>query len=827
MKRIALPCLLALAACGGGDSACDVQDGLADSWQLNESGVTVDVARSPFGFAITNNDGTTVLSTLDGGDADGFAAVAWTTGTAGYDEFFSPGYTAFFSSLDPWHDAFEVIGAEQEGQQLTLTLRETDVAGDACATPVTVVLALRAGALRVTAEVDGDTPRAWATGFGSDADEGFLGFGERFNRTDQRGVDVFSWAEEGGTGLGEGTEAGPDNPHPSGQAMTYYPVPFFLSTKGYGFWMDTSWRSEFNLATTRTDAWRGWHVGPTLAYEIYVPPTLSDPFPAQIIGEFTETTGRPRLPPTWALGPRRRINIGDVQAGVPEIQRMRDLDLAITAVDDAMHFYPSAGHLGDEAQIAAWNQAAADLGYRVNGYYNSFINRDPASPIAEWAAEGEAAGYYVQRADGSYPDLWILTGGTTPDLFLVDFTNPDATAWYQSSFAWAEDLGYDGWMYDFAEYMPWDALGYDGRSGEELHNLYPVQYAKAFFDSGSDALAFMRSGYTGSSAYVPMAWSGDPSASFEDSDGLPSVVRAAINIGISGVPNWASDIGGFHCQRDGAQAADAELLIRWIQAGSMTVGMQDQDACVGSDSSLKASMWNSPEVMAAWAEYARLHTRLFPYLWELTTQASMYGVPPVRHLFLEHWDQPELRAIDDAYYLGPALLVAPVVERGATSRTLRLPRGTYLDWRNQTLILDGDEVTLDAPLDQLPLLLRSGYLVTMLDPTIDTLAEESSDEIVGLDDVADVYDVVGLLTDADALGIDCQATRLGLVEAPALTEAASEAELATCDGCYLLEDLGELQRLRVSSTAETITAGGVVLTNSSTRRLRWDLYLPD
>ncbi|HTM19716.1 MAG TPA: TIM-barrel domain-containing protein, partial [Kofleriaceae bacterium] len=725
--------LAVLAACGGGTD-------LPDGWTLADDGITVDVRREPFGYTVRNRDGDAVLTTVDGGAGDGFAAAAWTTGTAGYDTFFSPGYGVFYPTLDPWRDGLQVTDATERDGAIDFTLRAPD--DDA---RVHLTLAVRAGALRVTGALDGDAPpRAWAAGFAAADGEGFLGFGERFNRTDQRGIDVFSWTEEGGLGGGEGTEPGVENPFPSGQAMTYYPVPFTISTAGYGFWLDTTWRSEFNLDTARAGAWRAWHVGPELAYEVYVPRTAAaGPWTYDLIDQFTAATGRPALPPDWAFGPRRRVNIGDTQNGVPEIQRMRELDLAVSSVDDAMHFYPSAGHLGQEDTITAWIAQSEALGAKVNGYYNSFVNRDPASPIAPWADEGVAGDYFLRLGDGTYPDLWIITGGTTPDLYLVDFTNPEATAWYQSSFAWAEGLGYAGWMYDFGEYVPWDALAADGTSGEELHNLYPVLYARAFHDAGGE-FAFMRSGYTGSSAYVPMAWSGDPAASFESPDGLPSVVRAAINLGVSGVPNWASDIGGFHCQQDGYQAADGELLARWIEAGSMTTGMQDQDACVGSDSSLKASIWSSADAQAAWARYARLHTRLFPYLHALAEEASRSGAPLVRHVFLEHPDRADLAGVDDAYYLGPALLVAPVITRGATTRDVDLPAGSYLDWDAQTLIDGGGPVTVAAPLDTLPLLLRAGYLVPLLDPTIDTLFDGAVPGVVGPSAVADVYDVTGV-----------------------------------------------------------------------------------
>jgi alpha-glucosidase (family GH31 glycosyl hydrolase) len=132
--------------------------------------------------------------------------------------------------------------------------------------------------------------------------------------------------------------------------MAYYPVPFFVSTKGYGFWLDTTWRSQFEFATggdERDDAWRVWHVGPKLAYEIYTPiPDDPRPWPYHVIDGFTAATGRPMVPPAWAYGPRRRMGPGDMQNGVTEDRAMRDLDLAITAVDDALHFYPNGSHVG-------------------------------------------------------------------------------------------------------------------------------------------------------------------------------------------------------------------------------------------------------------------------------------------------------------------------------------------------------------------------------------------------------------------------------------------------------------------------------------------------
>lgn len=527
--------------------------------------------------------------------------------------------------------------------------------------------------------------------------------------------------------------------------------------------------------------------------------------------------------------------------GVPEIQAMRDLDLAITGVDDSVHFLPKGSHVGIEDELRAWVTEGHRLGYKMNCYYNSLVASDTSvTHIPDTLAEGLAQGYFLKDASGE-PSTVELISGSYLTVLQVDFTNPEATAWYQGLLDWATDLGYDGFMYDFGEYVQPDTLAANGMTGEELHNLYPVLYQKAAFDHfeaspiAGEWLTFARSGYTGASQYSPMVWSGDPAGSFDDADGLPSMPRAGINLGISGVPNWGGDIGGFHCVADGAAAADGELMTRWIQQGAMSPNMQDQNACsFAMDGGEKASIWTSADAMTAWARYARLHTRLFPYVFALAHEAHRTGAPIMRHVFLEHPDRVDLAGVDDVYYYGPSILVAPVVARGATTKELELPAGHYLDWQREVLVEGGATVTLPAPLDTLPLLLRDGSLVPMLDPTIDTLAEATDPSVVTPADVADVYDVVGFVsTDMGAASFAlADGSELSLALSGAftptagMTEASAEAELSTCSACYRVDDLGGgLSRVRVSSTESALSAGGLSLTNGSGRRVRWDLYL--
>jgi alpha-D-xyloside xylohydrolase len=325
------------------------------------------------------------------------------------------------------------------------------------------------------------------------------------------------------------------------------------------------------------------------------------------------------------------------------------------------------------------------------------------------------------------------------------------------------------------------------------------------------------------------------------------MVRGGVNMGIAGVPHWGGDIGGFHCVVDGFAAANGELLTRWIEQGSMTSNMQDQNACSGAlDTGVKASIWNSTDAQHAWGEYARLHTRLFPYLYSLAYDAHRTGAPTMRHLFLEHPDRPELASTDDEYYFGPGLLVAPVVQRNARMRNVTFPPGRFFDWRDGRLYEGGQTVMVDAPLDKLPLFLRDGYIVPLLDASIDTLDDtETNPDVVGPRDVADVFDVVGLVsapggpTDGGVAGTVAtfalwDRTQLsarwagGFAVPSGFTEATDANDLATCTACYRRDAVPgatNVTRVRISATAASVDAGGLHLTYDGSRRIRWDLYL--
>src|SRR5262249_35210206 len=158
-------------------------------------------------------------------------------------------------------------------------------------------------------------------------------------------------------------------------------------------------------------------------------------------------------------------------------------------------------------------------------------------------------GFFALADDGSVAQTEFISG-EFQTLAELDLTKPEAVAWFQDLLRRTLALGYDGWMHDFGEYTRRTWKFADGRRGDEVHNIFPVLSAKAAYDLLSkerpnDFLFFVRSGYTGTQQYVPAVWSGDPEATFDETQGLPAMLRGGINLGMVGVPLWTSDVTGF------------------------------------------------------------------------------------------------------------------------------------------------------------------------------------------------------------------------------------------------------------------------------------------
>ena len=734
----------------------------------------------------------------------------------------------------PWLHAKTVAAVTHTETSATIQLFDPS-------TPdVTITLAVEVRGAEVAVEATVDDPRKNAAAkslnivgqsFDLDADEQFVGLGEREAGTSHRGRRYQCWTEEGGIGGGERAAPSATNPAPNGPGMTHLPIPFVISSHGYGLWMETTYRTEFDLGASDKYRWRITAEEPRLKYRVFVHDD-----PRATLAAFTARVGRAELPAPWVFGPRRRVDPGSMVNGVPEEEALRTRGVPTTMIDDTTHFLPNASQRGREEALAAWTTRLHALGYKAIGYFNGHVSLE-VPEAASLLAEGRARDVFVHLDDGREFDTFMVSGGSGR-VATIDFTNPAATAWYQEKLQGALDLGYDGWMLDFGEYLPQHARMHDGKTGFEAHNLYPLLLQHATYDylrrvRGNDFMIFTRSGYTGTQATTSLAWSGDPSASFDDARGLPAQVRSGIGAGLSGIPFWGSDISGFTCLND--PPADKEVYLRWAEFGALSSDMHDENACAGATGGGKKwTLWSDDETVAVYGAYARLHTRLFPYIYSAAQEATLTGMPVIRHPLLMSPREPEAWETTHEYWFGPSLYVAPVVRRGATTREFWLPPGVWFDWWTGDAVSGGARMMRDAPLGIIPLYQRAGSIIAMLSSDVQTLAPSTDPSVIDMRARTDVLDARVALASSAAFatttlvdGATLSASfGAGTFAAPTdSVQAVNEEDLASCSRCWRTDQVSKSTvRVRVTATGD-VNAGALTLHAPTTLRVRWDIMI--
>ena len=642
-----------------------------------------------------------------------------------------------FRSAGLWRHATEVLSSTRVRGGYGATLATEDPAR----TIAIRITRVSAGVIRLNAELVGPAAGVDAVGIGFRARPGerYLGFGERSNAVDQRGNVVESYVAEGAFQ----PEERPFVPNIFVPAWgfrarddaTYFPMPWLLSSAGYGVLVDDTRSSYFRLGTDRADAWSLEVTGAPegTAEAATAPPTTSltlrffaGPRPAGVLRRLTRATGRQPPPEPWYLGPWFQ-RTGDDE--VADAAALRRADAPVSVYQTYLHYLPCGDQQGIEAEQPQRTARLHRLGYAVTTYFN------PMVCVSYSAAYGpaEAAGALTTTATGA-PYVYRYNEFTVSQF---DFSSSAGRGQYTGLLAEAAGDGYDGWMEDFGEYTPLDSRSADGTDGHDMHNLYPRLYHCAAWDWAKrqrrPLLRYIRSGWTGAARCAPVVWNGDPTTDW-GFDGLRSAVQNGLSAGLSGIGIWGSDIGGFFAL--GARRLTPELLTRWVQLGAVSPAMRTQANGFQLPEKDRAQV-TDPDQIANWRRYTKLHTQLYPYLRAAAAGYRRSGLPVMRHLALAYPADPRATVREDEFLFGPDLLAAPVLEPGARRRALYLPRGRWVDlWRSLDYVArDGSlrlrrarllagrrGVTLPAPLEELPLLARAGALIALLSPDVDTLA---------------------------------------------------------------------------------------------------------
>lgn len=550
--------------------------------------------------------------------------------------------------------------------------------------------------------------RYWLT-FVTNPKEHIYGCGETYSELDLKGQNVRIWvAEHQNTGriskkiikeklLGKH----PDKKLSFDKYESYYAQPTFVSSDKYYVHCDINAYSEFDF----TDA------GKITLYFQEPPVIITDSGQdfAEVSRKLTGLLGRQKALPDWLydgviLGIQEGTDVVDAkikkakEAGVPVVgvwcqdwSGCRRTGFGYQVMwnwEWDQELYP-----GLDKKIAEWKEE----GVRFLGYINPFIAIE--KDLYAYASEH---GYCVRDREGKD---YLVTITTFPAA-MVDFTNPEAYEWYKGLIK--ENmigLGMGGWMADFGEYLPIDAVLYSGEDPAIIHNQWPAIWAKmnqeAVAECGKEGQVFFftRAGHTGTIAHSHMMWTGDQHVDWSIDDGLPAVIPATLSLAMSGYGIAHSDVGGYttimHMRRS------KELLLRWEEMNVFSPLFRTHE---GNQPVNNVQFDDDEELLAQLAKCGRMHVALKDYLKGLVTEEISDGTPVMRPLFY-HYDEAEAYTEKTEYLLGRDLLVAPVYEEGAKSRTIYLPSDGWVD------IFDGKEyagghMIVEAPIGKPPVFVR-------------------------------------------------------------------------------------------------------------------------
>ncbi len=494
-------------------------------------------------------------------------------------------------------------------------------------------------------------------------------------------------------------------------------IPFLLSSRGYGLLWNSPAVGRVELAANGTR----WVADSARQIDYWVTAGT----PAEILRRYADATGHVPELPGWASGywqsKLRYRNSGELLAAAREFAR-RGLPLSVIVID-----YFHWTHLGDwKFDPAEWPDPAAMAAELREMGVKLMVSVWPSvSPVSEnFAAlrdEGLLIGTeYGPAAQATWPDKGIAA---PVGVSFYDATNPRARefVWGRVRDNYLRPYGIDVWWLDACEpeLRPGfqQNLRYHAGPGLEVGNMYPRENARTFFEGMAEeglppTVSLVRSAWAGSQRYGAALWSGDIPATFAS---LRAQIRAGLNVAVSGIPWWTTDIGGFH-GGDPLDPEYRELMVRWFQYGALCPlfrlhGNREPVMPFGLDQTGGPNEpWSyGDEAYEHIKSALLLRERLRPYVMTLMRAAHAEGMPPMRPLFVDFPLDAAAWAVCDQYMFGPDLLVAPVADHGARQRHVYLPAGAaWADAWTGEAHAGGEEASVAAPLGRIPLFLRDG-----------------------------------------------------------------------------------------------------------------------
>jgi len=476
------------------------------------------------------------------------------------------------------------------------------------------------------------------------------------------------------------------------------PIQFVIGTSGWAMFVHHPW-GAFDL-TGKEGRVQPADPQAALPLDVFV---IAAEEPQSVMRHYAEITGYPEMPPLWSLGYQQsHRTLGTPEEILHEAKIFREKKMPC----DAMIY------LGTDFCPNGWNTHNGEFTWNERAF------PDPPRAIQELHADNFKVVLHIvvegRRFHGAVKDPCTAPGqptGRTPD---GRWPDEREVSCYWPAHKPLLDLGLDGWWPDQGD-------GYDAPSRLARNRMYFE--GTQMYRPNERVYALHRNAYAGMQRYAAFLWSGDVQSTWET---LKTHIPVAINTGLSGIPYWGADIGGFVP----TQEYTGELFARWFQFAAFTplfrshgrdwrlhlpwgwtkgeIGYQETPGYHPDPKDL-----DNPAIEPICKQYLELRYRMMPYLYSAIKESSESGMPVIRALWLHYPDDAAAVGRGDEYLYGRDLLVAPVVEKGATSRSLYLPRGAWYDFWTHERIEGGREITRKVNFETIPLYVRAGAIFPM------------------------------------------------------------------------------------------------------------------
>jgi len=524
-------------------------------------------------------------------------------------------------------------------------------------------------------------------------DEHFYGLGEKFGYIDKRNQPIDTDNADCVCTMSQ---------------RSYKNIPFHMSTKGYGLYLNSSHKIHYRMATHSYNSCTFQLRSSLLDYYVIYGPSFKD-----ILSRYTDITGKSPVPPKWSFGlwmSRGSYTTRKITEEVADKLRKRDIPCDVLHLDTAwfkkdwvcdLRFskerFPNPGEMFEKLK---------EKGFKVSLWQFNCVPKGSAN-----YKPGKQKGYFVKKSDGS-----VYHVGQKP-LAIIDFTNPEAVDWYVNKLRRLIKMGAAVIKTDFGEGIPSDGI-YAYEDGNRMHNLYPLFYNKPIFEMIEEetgrGIVWARSAYAGSQRW-PVHWAGDPVSDFPS---LAACLRGGLSLGLSGFTYWSHDIGGFQ------GTPSKELYIRWAQVGFFS----SHARCHGAGNDNAREPWAyGQDAEKIFRNILKLRYRLIPYIYSNAYQCSELGLPMLKAMVLEFPDDPTTYSIDDQYLFGDSFLVAPILDEN-NRRKIYLPEGNWTDYWTKKIYRGRQWIQYEASLEIIPLFVRAGSIIPM-GPDMSYIGQKECDPI--------------------------------------------------------------------------------------------------